>query len=52
MVANILPADPLPPAPTHQPPTLMGGVKGQNSFFSEQGHVVIKLYRITKAAIW
>ena len=42
MVANILPADPLPPSPTH-PPTLMGGVKGQNSFFSEQGHVAYQI---------
>ena len=51
MVANILPADPLPPAPTHPPLTLMGGVKGQN-FFQNKVMLHIKLYRITKAATW
>ena len=51
MVANVLPADStLPPPPT--PPTLGVGSKGQNSTFSEHGHVDIKFKGITNAATW
>ena len=38
MVANILPADPPPP-----PLTLGMGVKGQNYFFYEHGHVAYQI---------
>ena len=38
MVANILPADPLPPA-TY----LGGGIKRSNSTFSEHGHVAYQI---------
>ena len=37
MIENILPADP------HPPPTLEVGSKGQNSTFSEQGHVAYQI---------
>ena len=38
MVANILPADPLPPSPV-----LWMGSEGQNSTFSEHGHVTYQI---------
>ena len=41
MVANILPADPYPSL--HPPLTLGVGTKGQNSTFSEHGHVAYQI---------
>ena len=44
MEANILPADP------HHPLTLGRGQQGQNSSFSEYGHIAYQLNGITNAA--
>ena len=47
--ATILPQD-LPP-PSHETPRdPWGGFKGQNSTFSEHGHVAYQLNRITNAS--
>ena len=47
MVANILASDPPPP-----PPDPGVGSKGQNSTFSEHGHVAYQIKGITNAAAW